>query len=294
MKKTILLAIICIATTTVTSCHHEDRDETQSSLTIVQSENNYLLSSRRANGVNKRALFAKYNTNIHKSYTIPYLPEIGNQGIDQSCVAWSTTYAAATILERNFINPTTPARSPRYVYNQINKGACTTTPGIIEGLNILLDSGACSIKEMPYIQGQCSIAPDQVQRNQANSHKFTKWTTVDNKDLTLAKTLLANKFPLIISIPMNASFGLLGKAVWTYNPSTMRENYNTPKHAVCIVGFDDSKKAFKVMNSYGVDSHDSGFFWIGYDLFMKAPHQDGAVVMECYTAEVKAGTLPTY
>lgn len=222
---------------------------------------------------------------------------VDHQGGDQSCVAWSTTYAATTILERNFINSRMAARSPRFIYNQINNGNCTTSPGIINGLNTLVSSGACSIDEMPYIEGQCSILPSQLQKDRASSHKLTKWAAVDNTDLILVKTLLSNNFPLIISVPMNASFGLINAQTgWTVKSCDPFNPFITPMHAVCVVGYDDDKRVFKVMNSYGSTFADNGFFWISYDVFTQKRNSpsEGIPVNECYTAEVVAGTLPTF
>ncbi|CAA7392608.1 C1 family peptidase [Chryseobacterium fistulae] len=297
MKKTIFLAITGLVMVTLTSCN-QDRDESQGSLSMNQGKKYNESTSRGAsNSVDVNTLLNKYGNPISSSYTIPHLPLAGNQGTDQSCVAWSTTYAAATILERNFINSYVSPRSPRYVYNQINNGACTTTPGIINGLNTLVNSGACSIEEMPYIQGQCSIAPSQFQRNLASSHKLTKWATVDNTDLRQVKTLLANNFPLIISVPMNASFGMINASTgWTVTSCESFNPFGTPMHAVCVVGYDDNRRAVKVMNSFGSNFADNGFFWISYDVFTqrRSSSSQGVPVNECYTAEAVAGTLPTF
>ncbi|CAA7194072.1 C1 family peptidase [Chryseobacterium potabilaquae] len=297
MKKTIFLAITGLVMATVTSCN-QDRDESQGSLSMNPGKQYNESTSRGAsNSVDGNALLRQYGSPTRANYTIPYLPSAGNQGTDQSCVAWSTTYAAATILERNFINSNASPRSPRYVYNQINNGSCTTTPGIINGLNTLVSSGACSIEEMPYVQGQCSFAPSQFQRNLASSHKLTKWATVDNTNLQQVKTLLANNFPLIISVPMNSSFGLISASTgWAVTSCESFNAFATPMHAVCVVGYDDNRRAFKVMNSFGNNFADNGFFWISYDLFTQRRSSlgQGSPVNECYTAEVKDGTLPTF
>ncbi len=40
---------------------------------------------------------------------------------------------------------------------------------------------------------------------------------------------------------------------------------------MCVIGFDDNKGggAFEVMNSWGEDWGNNGFFWITYDDFTK-------------------------
>ncbi|RMZ59204.1 hypothetical protein D1632_06025 [Chryseobacterium nematophagum] len=291
MKKTIFLAITGLVMTTVTSCN-QDRDENQSSLSTTQSG----MYSRPSHdhSVDPIALKDMYKAPLNRSYIIPNLPPIGNQGTEQSCVAWATAYAATTILERNFFNdPYRVERSPRFIYNQINK--FTPTPKIIDGLNKLVEVGACSIEEMPYREGESNIPISPTQINLASSHKLTKWATVDLKNKTLVKTLLANNFPIIISVPtMLDPMGKIKAPDWTVTYCPVYDVFNANRHAVCVVGYDDVKGAYKVMNSYGKTYGDEGFFWISYNVFHgptdKSP---GAFLVEGYTAEVKRNTLPT-
>ena len=37
-------------------------------------------------------------------------------------------------------------------------------------------------------------------------------------------------------------------------------------HAICLIGYDDSKRAFKFINSWGSDWGLNGYGWISYDL----------------------------
>jgi len=40
-------------------------------------------------------------------------------------------------------------------------------------------------------------------------------------------------------------------------------------HAMCVVGYDEGKEAFEIMNSWGEDWGDEGFCWVKYDDFGK-------------------------
>ncbi|CAA7194083.1 C1 family peptidase [Chryseobacterium potabilaquae] len=295
MKKTVFLAITGLVMTTITSCN-QDRDEGQGSLSTTQSGMYSRLSPELSDRpVSKRKMLSRYGLTTKPNHIIRHLPSIGNQGYnEQSCVAWATAYAATTILERNFFDRNAPARSPRFIYNQINNGICTATPMIKEGLDKLVELGACSIDEMPYNPGECSQEVSKDKIAQAKLHKLTKWATVNLKDKALVKTLLANNFPIIISVPMIDSFGSINKNTdWTVTYCPVY-NTGTTRHAVCVVGYDDDKKAFKVMNSYGKDFGDEGFFWISYDVFHGPTEKSpGAFLLEGYTAEIKPDTLPT-
>ena len=55
-----------------------------------------------------------------------YAPQVGNQGEQGSCVAWSSAYAARSILEasRTGQNPDQLKFSPAFLYNQIGLDGC--------------------------------------------------------------------------------------------------------------------------------------------------------------------------
>src|SRR5262249_55425714 len=44
-------------------------------------------------------------------------------------------------------------------------------------------------------------------------------------------------------------------------------------HAVTFLGYDDAKKAFRMVNSWGADWGDRGFVWIAEDFIRRWPHE---------------------
>lgn len=46
-----------------------------------------------------------------------------------------------------------------------------------------------------------------------------------------------------------------------------KESIHSGGHAMLIVGFDDTKKAFKVQNSWGTGWGDKGYIWVSYDMW---------------------------
>ncbi|MDR4892209.1 MULTISPECIES: C1 family peptidase [unclassified Chryseobacterium] len=218
---------------------------------------------------------------IPSSYSIPNTPPILNQGQEGSCVAFATAYAAASTLEHNFKGITNP-RSPEYVYNQIKLSDCPNGTYISRGLNLIKDQGVCSWNEMPYTDVECSTQPNTTQKSAASTHKFTTWATVDNTNIDNVKTLLSMNLPIIIAVTVDGSFDNLSSAnnwIWKSHSGAVRG-----KHAVCIVGYDDAKQAFKVQNSWGTTWGDHGFFWINYAFFAKTT--EGAI-NESYVAYVQ-------
>lgn len=218
---------------------------------------------------------------IPSSYSIPNTPPILNQGQEGSCVAFATAYAAASTLEHNFKGITNP-RSPEYVYNQIKLSGCPNGTYISRGLNLIKDQGVCSWNEMPYTDVECSTQPNATQKSAASTHKFTTWATVDKTNINNVKTLLSMNLPIIIAVTVDGSFDNLSSAsnwIWKSHSGTVRGG-----HAICVVGYDDAKQAFKVQNSWGTTWGDHGFFWINYAFFAKTTN---GAINESYVAYVQ-------
>ncbi|MBP1164141.1 MAG: C1 family peptidase [Chryseobacterium culicis] len=218
---------------------------------------------------------------IPSSYSIPNTPPILNQGQEGSCVAFATAYAAASTLEHNFKGITNP-RSPEYVYNQIKLSGCPNGTYISRGLNLIKDQGVCSWNEMPYTDVECSTQPNTTQKSAASTHKFTTWATIDKTNINNVKTLLSMNLPIIIAVTVDGSFDNLSSAnnwIWKSHSGAVRGG-----HAICVVGYDDAKQAFKVQNSWGTSWGDHGFFWINYAFFAKTTN---GAINESYVAYVQ-------
>lgn len=220
---------------------------------------------------------------LPSSYTMASTA-IGNQGNEGSCVGWATAYAAASSLEYNF-KGISQARSPEYVYNQIKIGSCLDGSYISDALNLIKNQGVCSIAEMPYNDTNCSVQPNVSQKNAASTHKFTNWATVDNTNIANVKTLLSMNLPVVIGIPVDQAFWNIGNTGWVWKK---RSGAVEGGHAVCVIGYDDSKQAFKVQNSWGTGWGSNGYFWIDYSFFAKSRFNAATrAVTECYVAYVQ-------
>ena len=92
-------------------------------------------------------------------------------------------------------------------------------------------------------------------------HKVVKKVSEAEMHIIMKKWI-STKGPVATSMITYDSLGDL-KAGEVYNP-TKAEKTNPGAHAVCIVGYDDSKKAWLVKNSWGASWADQGFGWIGY------------------------------
>jgi C1A family cysteine protease len=200
---------------------------------------------------------------LPKSVTIS-TPPIGDQGDQGSCVAWGTTYAGRSIdwyitSSLTSYSYSTDIFSPAYVYNQIKISTCASGAYVVTGLNLLKSQGVCTWTLMPYNASDCSTMPNSTQKAQAASYKISSYGTVAINATTI-KTFLSTNKPVIVAGPVNTAFENLGNGqiLGKFTGSSLGG------HCYCIIGYDDTKGAFKFQNSWGTGWGSSGYGWISY------------------------------
>lgn len=85
-------------------------------------------------------------------------------------------------------------------------------------------------------------------------------------DIEKIKYLVSGSLPIIAAISVGEDFGNLKGVRSTYSGDKVVKG----GHAITIVGYDDDYPgggAFRILNSYGSDWGDDGFFWMTYDDF---------------------------
>lgn len=120
----------------------------------------------------------------------------------------------------------------------------------------LIDTGSAKEADYPYVatKGTCkSVAP---------AYKATAWGYVDPNtqipSIAAIKAALCKYGPLAAAVAVTPAFQAYKSGVFNEVSST---NIN---HGVLLVGWDDSKKAWRIKNSWGTAWGDAGFMWIGY------------------------------
>lgn len=192
------------------------------------------------------------------------VPPVGNQGSEGSCVAFGTTYDARSInwqaMHMAVWDNTVNIFSPEYVYNQIKlKSSCASGSYVVNGLNFLKTKGVCTWSTMPYVDGNCSVVANAAQNSAALSYVITGYSTVAINATTI-KSFLASGKAVIVAGPVNSAFEYLasGAVLTTFKGRSLGG------HCYCIVGYDDTKGAFKFMNSWGTTWATAGFGYIAY------------------------------
>ncbi len=206
-----------------------------------------------------------------------FAPDRQNQGKQGSCVAWSSGYAARSIIESASTaqNPNNVAFSPAFLYSQIGQDNCQGS-FIIKAMEFMTNKGAVSFNEFPYDENNCSRQPTNQMMSEAaqnRMHGFNRLTEgdgVSNLSLRAIKEHLAKDAPVVIGMMVGGSFmeGMMGQKVW--HPT--REDYNQTGfggHALCIIGYDDRLEggSFQIMNSWGKEWGEDGIGWVRYNDF---------------------------
>jgi len=214
-------------------------------------------------------------------------PPIGDQGKYGTCVAWATGYNLKTSLnaiDKNWsstdlaksANQTSP-KDLWFVISKSDKGNNCEGTNFEPALDALISKGAGSLSAVPYSNmGNCSGTSSGDANNKlANYRKIAYNNSLaggSNKEgLTPGnfKGYLAQGRPVLFGAKLGDRF-----MRWNNASPISSDTYNNPGmqhayHAMILVGYDDSKKAFRVRNSWGADWGDNGSIWVDYDFFLQ-------------------------
>jgi hypothetical protein len=193
-------------------------------------------------------------------------PLPGDQGDQNSCVGWALGYAIKTYQERVEHGWSLEALehqfSPAYIYNQLNDGRDN---GLIynRALDLVVDDGVATLARMPYNDLDFLSQPSAAAHQEAAQFKVKSWKTA-NGTLEI-KSALANRLAVFMAIQV------FDDLLHLRGPDSVYNTIDGPfrgSHAVVCVGYDDNRYggAFKIMNSWGRNYGDGGFFWIPYQM----------------------------
>jgi len=213
-----------------------------------------------------------------------YLPSVDSQGSQGSCVAWAVGYYLKSYQENKENNRTSEAEkslaenicSPAFIYNMIHtqndNGAYFS-----DAFRVLNDFGCAALADMPYDDSDYQTWPDESdfeiavpQRAQCSSGEYYYLFMGSDSDLSQVKQLVLDGKLVVFGIYVYPHFDSISSYDNVY---TLADKTGSSRggHAQTIVGFDDNKVtndgvgAFRVVNSWGSDWGDSGFYWISYE-----------------------------
>jgi C1A family cysteine protease len=189
--------------------------------------------------------------------------------------------------------------SPAFLYPHINSGHDAGSGPENAGVS-LLRQGCVSIKDMPLskmsdqnglyknrffpsVPMQIKAMKNRIESYQAEAEKpLTEDSLVTLKEKVDQGILISTAIAVYDSffkyqglttetVPVSCGNYNYPQGVYSNLQSCVLDENGNPKlagyHEITIVGYDDSKQAFKVANSWGDGWGEKGFIWISYDLF---------------------------
>lgn len=206
-----------------------------------------------------------------------FCPTPESQGSYGTCVGWSSSWAARTIIEaqekgwtdKNTITQNTFA--PGFTYYHVkdqSDSECSYGTWIDDALNFMKTTGAVKYKDF---DDSCPTYISSSMYDKAKEHKIKDfvrlfWIDDDYEYKTrVLKKALAEGNPVVIGMKCPSSFSW-AKGAWKPTESPYAEYGG---HAMCVIGYDDNQYggAFEIQNSWGSEWGNGGFIWIDYQTF---------------------------
>lgn len=194
-------------------------------------------------------------------------PPVGRQGPQSSCVGWALGYAARSYYTRRewrSHGETPEPFSPSFIYNQTKEGGCASGSSISSGLKLLESMGVVGISDFPYEPDACSRQPTPDQLVKAQKNRIKSWARVETSHPEAIKAEIHQGNPVVIGLWVTPAFYQMKAG--TYSDMS---DVSSGGHALVVVGYDDRRNAFKVVNSWGEKWGDRGFGWISYETMIK-------------------------
>lgn len=221
---------------------------------------------------------------IPKTYSLEnYVPPVHEQE-GSTCVGWSTLYYALSTMynlefgHTSYQDKFANAFDPYFLYSVINNytdDSCEEGLYVYDAVNKINTVGAKKRWISPITQCNTNWSTKEL----ARTKKYTYPLRIDNiydippYEIDVIKEAIHYGMPVTGLFELTESFdsgrgtfrGLSKKGLWT--PAKGEEG--TGYHAMTLIGYDDYAYggAFRVVNSWGTDWGDGGYFWITYDTF---------------------------
>ncbi|SDP72142.1 Papain family cysteine protease [Mucilaginibacter sp. OK268] len=240
------------------------------------------------------AFRSKFNLNAVSTPAPPVVtlttPDIRDQGQIGSCTGFCGTEAYEIAYKYKYGSFPT-LLSPAFLYyeervniegyrinadpgaNMVNIGQALTKYGITTEALMLYPNPAATTT------AAYKTKPTSTAISTALNYKISNYTYINPGDTAAVKTCLRANIPVMMGFTVydNASAGYpyfeaLNTSSYTYNPLTSGGAIVSGAkvmggHAVPIIGYDDTKKAFLVQNSWGSSWGNKGFFYMPYTVF---------------------------
>lgn len=281
-----LFLIIVPLTLTISSCTKETSDLLTE--IIVQALASWDAPNEKLDEIPQDVVIHDPVENVPASIDLtPKFPPIGDQGSYGTCVAWAIGYNLKTALNgidnqwsASQLSQAQNQTSPKDLYWSIpaaSKGANCNGTQFESAMDALISRGGASLATAPYANlGDCSQTPPTEWTQDAGDNKLVNYRKIADQSNTASMTVknfksyLAEGRPIAIGARLGDRF-----MRWASDAIIDNDTYQNPGmqhayHAMVLAGYDDSKSAFKVVNSWGKNWGNNGTIWVDFDFFVSS------------------------
>lgn len=192
-------------------------------------------------------------------------PPVYNQGDLGSCTANGLGGAYEFDLKKQKKADFMPSRLFIY-YNErvlINTVASDSGAYIRDGIKTMNNQGVCPEKDWPYDISKFTQKPSPACYTKAKKCQIKSYQRLDNS-LNLLKGCLTEGFPFVFGFTVYESFMTAQVAKTGIMPMPQHGEKTRGGHCVMAVGYDDSKQAFIIRNSWNTTWGIKGYFYMPY------------------------------
>ena len=193
--------------------------------------------------------------------------EIYNQGHLGSCTSNAIAFAYE-FDEYKQDEPVkfTPSRLFIYYNEREIEGTINEDNGasIRDGIKSINKIGVCPEDKWPYDISKFTEKPKYECYEIAKNHRSVQYKRVQQK-IDQLKSALSNGFTIIFGFIVYESFESEETAETGIVTMPTEKEQVLGGHAVCIVGYDDSKQTFKIRNSWGEKWGDNGYCYFPFE-----------------------------
>lgn len=216
---------------------------------------------------------------------------IRNQGQLGSCTAFAIGSGVMNYeMHRLYVNKgwdfsnDNEELAPRYLYLETGKDEglpCSEQGRYYDKVVSWIKAhGICLEHNAPYLPSPCEPSYGANAAGDAAVVKPVRAEAVPcttDAGILQLKTLLAQGHLCPVGTLLDQGFmnWTAGDAPWSFTGPA------DGGHAMCIVGYDDAKQAFKVRNSWGIEWGENGYVWIAYNSLKNPEANAMAFVIEC-------------
>lgn len=218
-----------------------------------------------------------------------YAPAVGNQGSYGTCVAWAAGYGLKTTLNNidhnytSYKNNSSYQTSPIDLWHMMRSNYKSYTYEKCNGssfdpaFKVMIDKGVATMSSVPFTGQKMTcdgISSNGNSGNKLGVYRLVAYTKELSNSSSYGMTVAnlkskLNEGPLVVGAKLGESFMRWNSSATITSDDPASYNGGHAFHALLMVGYDDTRKAFRIQNSWGTSEWgDNGYIWVGYNHFI--------------------------